>query len=275
MYQPASCNSRAQVLKNIAMKIILFILIAFTCPISIIAQDNGIIEPAILEVRYDSWQEEHDDSYILRMGKTANQFFSYYQNRTDSMDHTSDVTRQISLNEFLEANDKSSDRTKRLKASTISRELLYQDLATGKLTLYSNFASAYNTYEEEIPTQEWTINMDSITTILGMECHYATTKFRGREWKVWFTGEIPVSLGPWKLGGLPGLILKATADNDFIKFTAVSIKTKGLSPVTFYNWAKSKYYKMTREKFLKYKNRPRTIPYTGKVIPAKPYIELE
>ena len=79
-----------------------------------------------------------------------------------------------------------------------------------------------------------------------MKCNLATTKFRGREWKVWFTEEIPVSLGPWKLGGLPGLILKADADDDFIKFTAVSIRTEGLSPVTFYNWAGSKYYKMDR-----------------------------
>jgi hypothetical protein len=99
------------------------------------AQSTHIIEPAILEVRYDSWQEEHDDSYILRVGKNANQFFSYFQNRTDSLDFTDAATFQISLNEFLESNDKSPDRTKRLKASTISRELLYQDLATGKLTL--------------------------------------------------------------------------------------------------------------------------------------------
>lgn len=152
---------------------------------------------------------------------------------------------------------------------------MYQDLSTGKLSLYSNFASAYNTYEEDIPTQEWSINTDSVETIMGMECNLATTKFRGREWKVWFTEEIPVSLGPWKLGGLPGLILKAVADDDFIKFTAVSIRTEGLSPVTFYNWAGNKYYKMDRAKFLKYKNRPRTIPYTGKVVQAKPYIELE
>ncbi len=244
-------------------------------PISVIAQSQHVIEPAILEVRYDCWQAEHDDSYILRVGKTANQFFSFFQNRTDSLDFTSEVTRKIALQEFLEANDRSSDRSKRLKASTISRELLYQDLSTGKLSLYSNFASAYNTYEEDIPTQEWSINTDSVETIMGMECNLATTKFRGREWKVWFTEEIPVSLGPWKLGGLPGLILKADADDDFIKFTAVSIRTKGLSPVTFYNWAGSKYYKMDRSKFLKYKNRPRTIPYTGKVVQAKPYIELE
>ena len=212
------------------MKAFLFIILMHLFPISVIAQRQHVIEPAILEVRYDCWQAEHDDSYILRVGKTANQFFSFFQNRTDSLDFTSEVTRKIALQEFLEANDRSSDRSKRLKASTISRELLYQDLSTGKLSLYSNFASAYNTYEEGIPTQEWSINTDSVETIMGM---------------------------------------------DFIKFTAVSIRTEGLSPVTFYNWAGSKYYKMDRAKFLKYKNRPRTIPYTGKVVQAKPYIELE
>ena len=127
------------------MKTFLFIILTHLFPISIIAQGQHVIEPAILEVRYDCWQAEHDDSYILRVGKIANQFFSFFQNRTDSLDFTSEVTRKIALQEFLEANDRSSDRSKRLKASTISRELLYQDLSTGKLSLYSNFASAYNT----------------------------------------------------------------------------------------------------------------------------------
>jgi len=136
----------------------------------------------------------------------------------------------------LDTDDRSPDRSKRIKTSTIGHELLYQDLSTGKLSLFSNYASAYYTYEEDIPTQEWSVNTDSVMTIMGMECHLATTKFRGRVWKVWFTEEIPVSLGPWKLGGLPGLILKAVADDDFIKLTAVSIKTEGLAPVTLYNW---------------------------------------
>lgn len=250
-----------------------FILLSYSG--YIFGQGNEVIEPSILEVRYDCWQAQHDDSYILRVGKTTNQFFSYYQNRTDSLDYTNEVTRRISLQEFFNADDRNSDRTKRLKASTISRELLYKNATTNKLSLYSNFAAAYNTYEEDIPTQEWSICTDSILTIMGMKCTLATTKFRGRAWMVWFTDEIPISLGPWKLGGLPGLILKAVADDGFIKFTAVSIKTEGLSPVTFYNWANKKYYKMDREKFLKYKSRPRTIPYTEKIVQAKPYIELE
>lgn len=257
------------------MKQIMTMIVMLATFLATYAQETHVIEPAVLEVRYDSWQEEHDDSYILRVGKTASQFFSFFRYRTDSLMFTSEETSLISLQELIDSDDRSPDRSKRLKTSTIGREWLYLDNTSGKLTLYSDYASAYNTYEEDIPTQEWNICKDSTMTIMGMECHFASTRFRGREWKVWFTEEIPVSLGPWKLNGLPGLILKATADDNFIKFSVVSIKTEGINPVTYYNWGKEKYYKMTREKFLKYKSRPRTIPYANKVLPAKPYIELE
>ena len=257
------------------MKHTFLFILSLCLTLNVNAQETHVIEPAILEVRYDSWQKDCSDSYILRTGKTANQFFSYYQNRTDSLLNTDDTTMDIALNEFFASVSKEAGKSEQLKGSTISREKLYQYVKTGKLALYSGYSDAYYTYEEDIPQQEWTINMDSVMTILGLECHKATTKFRGRVWDVWFTEEIPVSLGPWKLGGLPGLILKATADSDFIRLTAINIKKDGINPVTFYNWGDEKYYHMTREKFLKYKNRPRTIPRVNKVLPAEPYIELE
>lgn len=161
--------------KQILLSVMCLVAIAST------AQETHVIEPAILEVRYDSWQEEHDDSYILRIGKTANQFFSFFRYRTDSLMFTSEETSKIALQEFIDTNDRSEDRSKRLKVSTIGREWLYQDLTTDKL-LYSDYASAYNTYEEDIPKQEWEISADSVMTILGMECHKVTTMFRGRLW---------------------------------------------------------------------------------------------
>jgi len=45
-------------------------------------------------------------------------------------------------------------------------------------------------------------------TIGSFICKKASIKFRGREYIAWYTMDIPVSFGPWKFKGLPGLILE-------------------------------------------------------------------
>lgn len=63
--------------------------------------------------------------------------------------------------------------------------------------------------------QDWEL-LDGSEIIAGMECRKARANFRGREWIVWYAQDIPYSAGPWKLGGLPGLILKAeSADGEY------------------------------------------------------------
>ncbi|KAF5037770.1 hypothetical protein DSECCO2_561170 [anaerobic digester metagenome] len=76
---------------------------------------------------------------------------------------------------------------------------------------------------EEIHPQPWTIESDTCR-ILNYLCNKATAKFRGREYEVYFAPDIPVNEGPWKLYGLPGLILAAKTTDGIFSFQAIGIQ---------------------------------------------------
>lgn len=60
---------------------------------------------------------------------------------------------------------------------------------------------------ENIPTLNWHI-LNETKIIKNLKCIKATTTFRGVDWEVWFTNDIPLPYGPWKLQGTPGLIVE-------------------------------------------------------------------
>jgi GLPGLI family protein len=68
----------------------------------------------------------------------------------------------------------------------------------------------------------WDIQNDTMR-IGKFLCHKAVGDFRGRTYIVWFTEEIPFPYGPWKLFGLPGLILEAEDSKHLLKVTFESI----------------------------------------------------
>jgi GLPGLI family protein len=53
----------------------------------------------------------------------------------------------------------------------------------------------------------WQLQTDTLN-IQGYVCHKATTTYEGRNYIAWYTKEIPISDGPYKFWGLPGLIVK-------------------------------------------------------------------
>ena len=56
--------------------------------------------------------------------------------------------------------------------------------------------------------QDWEL-AEGDTTILNHPCHKAVCNYHGRTWTAYYATDIPISDGPWKLCGLPGLILRA------------------------------------------------------------------
>lgn len=62
--------------------------------------------------------------------------------------------------------------------------------------------------DEAMPVMNWKISADT-STINGLACQKATTRFKGRDYTAWFCPDLPYRAGPWKLNGLPGLIVEA------------------------------------------------------------------
>ncbi len=77
--------------------------------------------------------------------------------------------------------------------------------------------------KEDWFTIDWKIT-NKTKTIGSYIATEAKGSFRGRDYTVWFTYDIPVPFGPWKLHGLPGLILEAEDSEKMMRFYATEIK---------------------------------------------------
>ena len=119
------------------------------------------------------------------------------------------------------------------KLSTGEFMTIYKNYPAGRLTHTEKICQDWFRYDEEMPQLDWELT-DSVTNVLGYECQSARCKFRGREWTVFYTQDIPLMDGPWKLHGLPGLIMKATDENGHYTFECIGIKSKADRPITIY-----------------------------------------
>lgn len=243
-----------QTFANIPLLAIMIILSSLSAKAYDYVKDS---EPAILEVHYTrieitdtTKRDSHffKDPVMLRIGKTKSMFCGTKNLWRDS----------------LMAVDKAAyfkwDRARVMSANRDDTQLpgghywsyIYKNYPVkGKLTENCYFDMEDWQYEELLETPEWEIS-DETKDILGYQCFKATTDFRGRKWTAWFTPEIPIQDGPWKLCGLPGLILEAHDANRDYSFTADGIKQNGLGKVGYLEYRKWKgFTKVSRDQFFK------------------------
>lgn len=111
-------------------------------------------------------------------------------------------------------------------------------------------------YEEKVPPINWIVSDTLSCTISGYRCHYAEGMFGGRQWKVWFAPDIPVAYGPWKLAGLPGVILSAEESNGSYRFECIKIS----SQAKYISWYDCQYRNMQKLEWRKLNKRVHNAP---------------
>lgn len=91
-----------------------------------------------------------------------------------------------------------------------------KDKSSQKISYKDRIGRDIYVYEEDRPLN-W--KMSSETTKIGeYKVQKATTDFAGRKWTAWFTTDLPYQDGPYKFGGLPGLIVKVEDDKGEYSF---------------------------------------------------------
>jgi GLPGLI family protein len=83
---------------------------------------------------------------------------------------------------------------------------------------------------EALPVMNWRITKDT-TTLGGLRCQKATTHFSGRDYTAWFCPDLPLHIGPWKLNGLPGVIIEAHDAKNEVRFTFDGVAKNGVTTI--------------------------------------------
>lgn len=181
-----------------------------------------------------------ESEMVLQIGKQISKYSNYKLLMNDSIMAAELERPELSMSSIVNSSlariKKAGDRSTVVKNYPEGQYLFQKGVL---LDAYS--------YQEDIPVFDWTIAEDTLT-VSGYLCRKATCRFRGRDYIAWYAPDIPLSNGPWKFNGLPGLILKVEDTGRDYSFECAALYQVGWqSPV--YVTKRKREIKTTREKF--------------------------
>lgn len=165
------------------------------------------------ENTYIDWQ-------ILEVGRHSNKYYSYFVWESDSL-RTADYKT-----------NRSGNFSKKLLPRGRNGHGNWNELQYHVLIAENGVMRTYNRerlpqyegyYDEHYPEMEWTLTQDT-DTVGGYHCQKATCHYHGRDFEAWFTAEVPMKFGPWKFGGLPGLIVKVYDTDHYYTFECTNVE---------------------------------------------------
>lgn len=224
-------------MKNLSL--FLISLLSLSC----FAQDLVVIDTAHIKCSY-VYKEVKDtlkgstreDLVYLQIGEEISKCYSFYTHRYDSLTSSTEGWKEMhAMVRAFSANWKDKDSYPAPASDPFPRltAYLYKNYPQGRMTVADRLVTDYYQYEEDMNLQEWDLQEDSTKTILGYECQKATCKFRGREWTAWFALDVPISDGPWKFSGLPGLIMEVYDRGNQQYFCINGMQKVNVEPISY------------------------------------------
>ena len=141
--------------------------------------------------------------------------------------------------------------------------------------IIKNFKQDYLSYTREIVQDyfyfnqsldlfDWTLHEET-KVIKDYKVQKATMSYSSRDYIAWFTHEIPISDGPYKFNGLPGLILEISDTENHYNFTLKGVEK--LNPEIPFKLNFKHYIKTSEEELFEVLSRYKRDPFSYVKLP--------
>ena len=227
-------------LRNLIKTLMLTIISLMT--FSAFAQTKDSIDCTVFTVGYDYKVNTTDkegnavtDSLhtVLLVGSKVTKTMGYYTHKYKVLD----IDRQEYYDEYQ-------------REGMAHVPIIFVSLADKTMDVQEDVPPYHYAYQEA-EELKWTL-LDDTLTITGYLCHKAQTTYGGRTWYAYYTEDIPTTAGPWKLKGLPGLIVKAEDAENIFSFEMFELTQQSIAitnpPIADIN-------KTKRDKLLQMRNK--------------------
>lgn len=175
------------------------------------SQKLTTIDTIVKEFYYDyNFQKDSTDSgnekyqeMVLQVGKKHSKFTSTNTLYIDSLLFAyKDLDQMVAFSKIMPHISGSV-------TSSLCKYVIYKNYPQkGSVQFIGKLNSKISLVVDDELKLDWQLKEVGDTSILGYRCQKATCNFGGRDYKAWYTMEIPISEGPYKFSGLPGLIVR-------------------------------------------------------------------
>ncbi len=200
----------------------------------------NVIDTSILTITYNvdivndtaNPSNLQKDILVLQIGENISKSYSNSLFQADSI-YTENIKKGLSKSPMFQGSVPPVEIFKNYPANKTT--VIYRTFGEGPTFLYTEDSLKF----------EWKILPDT-KEHLSYSCQKAITTFRGRTYEAWFTFDIPISEGPYKFKGLPGLILQIQDSKNQYVFDCIGIEKKtNCDAIKMWDW---EYEEISREK---------------------------
>lgn len=163
--------------------------------------------------------------YMLLVDEKETKFFDYAFYKQDSINRNNHNKVRTSIN------SQANLECKRSRNSSISKN-------------YIVIGSDYFVFKTE-DNLNWNLK-NEVRKVNEYKIQKAELKYGGRNWIAWFSPDIPVSEGPYKFRGLPGLIIEIYDDKNNYHFNLLEVK-KNTFKIETNSFLENSYFRIPTE----------------------------